>query len=162
MDWEGRASDHYSQHSFKEVILTRLNAYRDKQQTVAAVRELERIFLKDADWKIQVLFEHCNGWPEGRQQTAKANSRRIVICDDIRTPAFQEESASFPLPPESKKHRVTHYAAVVLHEFGHVLGKNGYLDEMVIDTLFVPDKDLVERQADWWVYQFLKGDFANE
>ena len=161
MDWTTRMSGHYESHTLQEVILSRLNAYWDTQQTVVALRELERVYLTNKDWKLRVLFEHCNGWPEDRQQTAKANSHRILICDDIRTPAFQRDRISFPLPP-GYKGKVTHYAAVVLHEFGHVLEKNGYLTEMVIDTAFVPDKDLEERQADWWVYQFLKKGIPKE
>lgn len=152
------ATTESKRHTLRDAVLTRLNAYNDAEQTVRAVRALEAAYFGDRALDgggVAIVFHHCDEWPKERKQTAKANGERIMICDDIRTEAFQRERISFPLPP-GLEGKVTHYAAVVLHEFGHVLQKHGYLDDMVVDTQFVPDKELPERQADWWVYSFLK------
>lgn len=141
-------------HSFQASVVSLLNDYKDNERTIQALRMLETRYLTDKDWNLRIVFHHCDEWPRERQQTAKANSNRIMICDDIQTAQFQKESVSFPLP-RGLKFRVTHYTAVILHEFGHVLHKNGYLDNLVIETGFVPDKDNDERVADWWVHQFL-------
>ena len=73
---------------------------------------------------IGVVWEECeSGW-------ARANSKRIVICDSARTPDFQY-AASTEVPDYAADYGVKHLTVVVLHEMGHVLRRRKALPTSV-------------------------------
>lgn len=143
---------HRSEHTSIEIAVTLLNDYESNESTVRAIRALEDEYMpKNKGWRLGVVFEHCDGW--SRDQTAKANARRMVICDDIRTAEFQAEAPSLPMPRSILGSHASHYAVVVLHEFGHAMHKNGYLDRSPGPPGdWEPEKGEAERVADWWVH----------
>jgi len=145
---------HAASHGLVEIVVALLNDYTDDRSTISALRMLERKFTPmNKGWVMGIVFDDCDQWSRERSQTAKANSRRIVICEDIRTPEFQRRKPSFPTPVGHTT--IVHYGAVVLHEFGHILDKNGFLERAQLDENWSPHKQEGERQADWWAYQFL-------
>ena len=119
-------------------IIDLLNQYKDIEATREAVRLLHASFLHGLD-SVDVTFDTCNDW--NRRRTARTAGRIIHICEDIRTDAFQREKPQYPIPEGMY---VTHYAAVVLHEFGHVLLRRGLI------------KDNGEDAADQWAREETK------
>jgi hypothetical protein len=146
---------HYHKHTNIEIAVALLNDYGNDESTTRAIRALEDGYMPpNRGWNLGIVFEHCDEW--SREQTAKANARRILICDDIRTAEFQTETPSLRMPNSALARSASHYAVVVLHEFGHTLHKNGYLTQGdQLPENWELEKEEAERVADWWVYTVL-------
>ena len=88
--------------------------------TYTAVRLLDRMFRTPAT---RVYFNRTD------VEIAAATSRGEILLNTarLRAPAFESAPTRFPRPA-----RVTHYAAVLLHEYGHILQVHGALPRALL------------------------------
>lgn len=98
--------------------------------------------------EVRVEFSGCPDKPRSTVyppfRTGYANAYRIHLCSDAMGDDFNHvHSKTIAYDPLI----VSHYAVVVLHEFGHVLDKRQLLHEC-------PARN-PERRADWWAQEFL-------
>lgn len=96
---------------------------RTEDSTRLAVARLEKMYnLEDP---VGIFFDQCVAVPPAKEylpyKTGYANKDRMVLCPDIMKDDFNVKTHSKTIPYNTTY--VTHYAAVVLHEFGHVLDK---------------------------------------
>lgn len=101
--------------------------------------------------QVDVDFDGCaNDILNGDPGIAKANGKRIVVCDTARAKHFQREP-SIEVPNYEEQYHVKHLTVVILHEFGHVLDRRGKLPKD--DDSFLSDDK--EARANAFVHHFL-------
>jgi hypothetical protein len=97
---------------------------------------------------VRVEFSGCPNKPRSTVyppfRTGYANAYRIHLCSDSMDDAFNALRSKTVVYDDVI---VSHYAVVVLHEFGHVLDKRHLLQACPVTH--------AERRADWWAQEFL-------
>jgi hypothetical protein len=126
-------------------ILRLLNERTEETTRVAIEMLAKRQRLVD---EVRVEFSGCPNKPRSTVyppfRTGYANAYRIHLCSDSMNDAFNElHSKTVAYDPVI----ISHYAVVVLHEFGHVLDKRHLLQACPLTH--------PERRADWWTEEFL-------
>lgn len=99
-----------------QTVLKLLKNYDVKKDIKLAIVILAEMY-DIPESEIIVKFGPCQD-----SEYAYANSYRIYVCDKIRTKEYDESESHFI---QHKKYGVGHFAATILHEFGHVLDKKG-------------------------------------
>jgi hypothetical protein len=141
----GGRSGYGGVHDEDMEILWLLNE-RTEDATREAIKMLTaRLRLVD---EVRVEFSGCPNKPQSTVyppfRTGYANAYRIHLCSDAMDDGFNAlHSKTVNYDPVI----VSHYAVVVLHEFGHVLDKRHLLQSCPVTH--------AERRADWWAEQFL-------
>lgn len=131
-----------------ELVIDLLNR-RTQQASHQALKMLTDMFMEGAS--ITLEFSSCADKDDSAVypgfKTGYANGSRIHICLDALSDAFNAQHSK-TISYDSA--HVSHYAAMFLHEFGHVLDKNGieYDD-------FYGENTHVERRADAFAQWFI-------
>jgi hypothetical protein len=122
---------------------------RTRQDSQRALEVLEWMYLDPDEWRVGLEFSSCSEKPPSKMyapfRTGYANAKRIHICSDTMTDEF---NATLSKQINYDPARVSHYAAVFLHEFAHVMDKR----EIPGDY---GGKSHVERRADAWAQGFI-------
>jgi quercetin dioxygenase-like cupin family protein len=118
-----------SRSSIAELLNT-----RNQQDTRTAIKTLQSQYLPHSA-PLKVVFDKCAG-------TARATNDTIVLCDAD----WESIAPSISFDPDI----YTHYAVVVLHEFGHVRARQTVRN---YDALTTAER---ERIANEFVYQFMR------
>lgn len=135
---EGEGEEEENPERYRKVI--RLLNQRTEETTKEAIGILEKMYGIDDD-PVGIYFDKCIAVPPAKEylpyKTGYANRERIVLCPDILTDDFNVKTHSKSIGYNMTY--VTHYAAVVLHEFGHVLDKRsvGISTEKTADSFAV-------------------------
>lgn len=118
--------------TFRQQVIDLLNT-KEKQETEQAIMMLRDRYARAVS-DLYVTFDACNNKDPADNympyKTGSANSQHIRLCDDARTQQFAEDYPNSKTIAHDPNH-VSHYAVIVLHEFGHVLDKNGVLEKVV-------------------------------
>jgi hypothetical protein len=101
----------------REAIVTMLNM-RKPIPTKQAVNNLELLLLNRKAPRVTIIYQDNIPKSQCDMDTACTNGKLIWISRHILKPEFQWAPSNFHLPPY-----LTHYAAVILHEFGHLIPK---------------------------------------
>lgn len=127
-----------------KTVLRLLKNYNDKKDIKLAIVILTEMY-NIPESEVIVKFGPCKN-----SEYAYANSYRIYVCDKIRTREYDESESHYI---QHKKYGVGHFAATILHEFGHVLDKNGKLHfkNMVLNH--------EEERADFFASNFIKKNY---
>lgn len=121
----GDCTESFPEHKSHCEVVTLLET-ATKDNIVDAVDRLRQYYDPEGP-KIGVIFDDC---PES-DTIAKANSKRIIVCDRARVKDFQDDPSK-GVPNYDEKYNVKHLTVVMLHEAGHVLDKRHALsDDMV-------------------------------
>ena len=97
-------------------IIALLNEYNNDDKILAGLQLLVNRY---GIQRLIVRFTQCDYYASSNKEF-----NRITICPRIRTPSFNRLQSTHV---EHDLERVTHFAAVILHEFGHVLNNGGRL-----------------------------------
>lgn len=99
---------------------------------------------------VGVEFDGCqDDILNGDPGIAKANGKRIIVCDTARMAHFQDDPSA-EVPDYAQDYHVKHLTVVVLHEFGHVLNRRKKLPQSV-----AAESDDKEDRANAFVRYFL-------
>lgn len=132
-----------------EMVIDLLNR-RTRKDSHRALAMLSDMFLGDSG-AVNLEFSHCDDKKESVVypgfKTGYANGSRIHICIDSLGDAFNAQHSK-TIAYDSA--RVTHYAAMFLHEFGHVLDKR----DIEYDDWYGGNTQ-VERRADAFAQWFI-------
>jgi hypothetical protein len=132
-----------------ELVIDLLNR-RNRKDSHRALAILSEMFLGNAGL-VRLEFSPCLEKSDSVVypgfKTGFANGERIHICDDALTDAFNAQHSKTIAYDDAK---VSHYTAMFLHEFGHVLDKNGIEYEH-----FYGGNSNVERRADAFAQWFI-------
>lgn len=140
---------------FRRRIIRLLNT-RTQRDTERAVAELHRHFAPDIP-RVDVTFDACFDKEPAHHyspyRTGAANAYHIRLCDDVRSSDFARDYPQ-SMTVRHDPRTVSHYAVIVLHEFGHVLSKNDMLDDVIPG---LPSDASDEERADLFAQVFVAG-----
>lgn len=132
-----------------ELVIDLLNR-RTRKASHQALAVLSKMFLGDSG-ALSLEFSNCDDKNESVVypgfKTGYANGSRIHICTDSLGDAFNAQHSKTISYDAA---RVTHYAAMFLHEFGHVLDKR----DIEYDNWYGGNTQ-VERRADAFAQWFI-------
>ncbi len=123
-------------------ILTQLNR-RTKADVTSAMLDLWGVLFPDRDVELPIIWSSQVPPSTCGKDTACTDGVTVWISPRTLTDAFEEEEGHFTRPKG-----VSHIAALILHEFGHLVFNHPYRPN-------VPKADK-EMQADCWALSFMK------